>query len=89
MDLIETDNEEENFIGTPPEVTQAAAEATINLLPEKSGYQYERAYNISMNLVCMFKLTFNKKVACFICLFGRRKNIVCNTFYKLLYTLVY
>jgi hypothetical protein len=41
MDLIETDNEEENFIGTP-----AAAETTNNLLPEKSRYQYERAYNI-------------------------------------------
>jgi hypothetical protein len=84
MDVIETENEEENFIGTPPEVTQAAAEATNNLLLEKSRYQYERAYNISMNLVCMFKLTFNKKVACFICLFGRRKSLVCNTFYKLL-----
>jgi hypothetical protein len=35
MDVIETDNEEENFIGTPPKVTQAAAEATNNLLPEK------------------------------------------------------
>jgi hypothetical protein len=33
MDVIETDNEEENFIGT-------------NLLPEKSWYQNERAYNI-------------------------------------------
>jgi hypothetical protein len=65
-------------------LTQAAAEVTNNLLPEKSRYQYERAYNISMNLVCMFKLTFNKKVVCFICLFGRRKGIVCNTFYKLL-----
>jgi hypothetical protein len=61
-------------------LTQAAAEATNNLLPEKSRYHYERAYNISMNLVCMFKLTFDKKVACFICLFGRRKSIVCNTF---------
>jgi hypothetical protein len=66
MDLIETDNEEENFVGTPPVVTEAAAEASNNLLPEKSRYQYERAYNISMNLVCMFKLTFNKKVVCFI-----------------------
>jgi hypothetical protein len=28
----------------------------VPLLPEKSRYQYERAYNISMNLVCMFKL---------------------------------
>jgi hypothetical protein len=65
MDVMETDNEEENFIGTPPEVTQAAAEATNNLLPEKSRYQYERAYNISMNLVCMFKLTFNKKSCLF------------------------
>jgi hypothetical protein len=46
MDLTETDNEEENFTGTPPEVTQAAAEATNNLLSEKSRYQYERAYNI-------------------------------------------
>jgi hypothetical protein len=51
MDLIETDNEEENFIGTPLAVTQAAAEATNNLLPVKSRYHYERAYNISMNLV--------------------------------------
>jgi hypothetical protein len=59
MDLIETDNEEEIFIRTPPEVTQAAAEATNNLLPEISRNQYERSYNISMNLVCMFKLTFN------------------------------
>jgi hypothetical protein len=46
MDVIETDNEEENFIGTPPKVTQAAAEATNNLLPQKSRYQYERAYTI-------------------------------------------
>jgi hypothetical protein len=84
MDLIETDNEEENFIRTPPEVTQAAAETTNNLVPKILRYQYERYYNISMNLVCVFKLTFNKKVACFICLFGRRKRIVCNTFYKLL-----
>jgi hypothetical protein len=38
MDLIETDNEEENFIGTAPEVTQAAAEGSNNLLPEKSRY---------------------------------------------------
>jgi hypothetical protein len=53
MDLIETDNEEENFVGTP-EVTQTAAEATNNLLPEKSRYQYERTYNISMNLVCTY-----------------------------------
>jgi hypothetical protein len=73
-----------SLVCTPPEVSQAAAEATNNLLPEKSRYQYERVYNISMNLVCMFKLTFNKKVACFICLFGRRKGTVCNTFYKLL-----
>jgi hypothetical protein len=30
MDLIETDNEEENFVGTPPVVTEAAAKpATI------------------------------------------------------------
>jgi hypothetical protein len=79
MNLIETDNEEENFIRIRPKVTQGAAEVTNNLLRA-----YKRAYNISMNLVCMFKLTFNKKVACFICLFGRRKNIVCNTFYKLL-----
>jgi hypothetical protein len=83
MDLIEIDDEEENFIGTP-----AAAETTNNLLPENSRYQYERAYNISMNLVYMFKLTFNKKLlvsfVCFICLFGCRKSIVCNTFYKLL-----
>jgi hypothetical protein len=60
MNLIETDNEEENFIRIRPKVTQGAAEVTNNLL---------RAYNISMNLVCMFKLTLNKKVACFICLF--------------------
>jgi hypothetical protein len=46
MDLTETDNEEENFTDTPPEVIQAAAEATNNLLSKKSRYQYERAYNI-------------------------------------------
>jgi hypothetical protein len=37
-----------------------------------------------VHLVCMFKLTFNKKVACFVCVFhlliGRRKSIVFNSF---------
>lgn len=45
----ETDNDENNFIATPPEITQAATDVTSNLLPGKSRYQYERPYKIFEN----------------------------------------
>lgn len=46
MSLNDSESEEDVFIGTPPEITQAAASATASLLPEKSKSQYERAYKL-------------------------------------------
>lgn len=38
-------NDEEEFVGTPPEVSELANAASLNLLPWKSRKQYEISYN--------------------------------------------
>ncbi|EFA12748.1 hypothetical protein TcasGA2_TC010275 [Tribolium castaneum] len=44
--------EEDDFVGlegTPPEIQEAAAAATANLMPQKSKKQYERQYKLFIN----------------------------------------
>lgn len=40
-----TDDSDEEFVGTPPEVSEIANAASLNLLPRKSRKQYEISYN--------------------------------------------
>lgn len=67
------DSDEEEFVGTPPEVSEIAKTASLNLLPSKSRKQYEISYN-RFKEWCFDKKVVNFTENVLLAYFSKRSN---------------